>query len=80
MTTHTIYEKLKKLEIPTHLCRSEINTFCLICSVSHPDPDPCVSVLKWLPWTRIRIGNTDRDPNPGQSKWCLKRKKSEISS
>jgi len=38
------------------------------------DPDPCKSVLKWLPWIRIRIGNTDLDPDPGQSKWCKKRK------
>jgi len=32
------------------------------------DPGPCGSVLKWLPWIRIRIGNTD--PDPGQSEWC----------
>jgi len=37
------------------------------------DPDPCGSVLKWLPWIRIRIGNTDLDQ--GQSKWCPKRGK-----
>jgi len=37
----------------------------VICSVS--DPDQCGSVLKWLPWIRIRNGNTD--PDPGQSKW-----------
>jgi len=37
------------------------------------DPDPCGSVLKWPPWIRILIGNTD--PDPGQSKWCPKRKK-----
>jgi len=35
-------------------------------SVSDPDPDPCGSVLKRLPWLRIRIGNAD--PDPGQSK------------
>jgi len=39
------------------------------------DPDPCGSVLKWLPWIRIRIGNTDPDPDPGQSIWCPKREK-----
>jgi len=40
------------------------------------DPDPCGSVLKWLPWIRIRIciGNTDPDPDPGQSKWSPTRK------
>jgi len=43
--------------------------------VSDPDPDPCGSVLKRLPWIRIRIGNTDLDPYPGQSKWCPIRKK-----
>ena len=44
-------------------------------SVSDLDPDPCGSVLEWLPWIqiRIRIGNTD--PDPGQSKWCPKRGK-----
>jgi len=31
-------------------------------------------------WIRIRIPNTDLDPDPGQSKWCPKREKSEISS
>jgi len=36
------------------------------------DPDPCGSVLKWLPWIRIRIGNTD--PDPGQSIWCPREK------
>jgi len=40
------------------------------------DPDPCGSVLIWLPWIRIRIGNTDPDPDPGQSKWCPKREQS----
>jgi len=40
--------------------------------ISVSDPDPCGSVLKWLPWIRIRIGNTD--PDPGQSKWSPKRK------
>jgi len=37
------------------------------------DPDPCGSVLKWLPWIRIRIGK--RDPNPGKSNWFPKREK-----
>jgi len=27
----------------------------LATSVSDPDPDPCGSKLKWLPWIRIRI-------------------------
>jgi len=40
---------------------------CISSSVS--DPDPCGSVLKWLPRIRIRTGNTDPDPYPGQSKW-----------
>jgi len=44
-----------------------------VCSVS--DPDPCGSAFIWLPWIRIRIGNTDLDPDPGQSKWRLKRGK-----
>jgi len=46
-------------------------------SVADPDRDPCVSVLKLLPWIRIRIcmGSTDPAPNPRQSKWRPKRKK-----
>jgi len=39
------------------------------------DPDPCGSVLKWLPWIRIRIRIWNTDPDPGRSKWCQKRKK-----
>ena len=46
------------------------NRYILSSSVSAPNP--CGSVLKWLPWIRIRIVNTD--PDPGQSKWCPKRK------
>jgi len=48
----------------------------LSCSVT--DPDPCGSVLKWFPWIRIRNGNTDADP--GQSKWCPKRRGKSVIS
>ena len=39
---------------------------CAVSSVSDLDSDPCGSILKWLPWIRISIGNTD--PDQGQSK------------
>ena len=41
--------------------------FFFIVTDNFSDPDPCGSLLKWLPWIRIRIGNTD--PDPGHSKW-----------
>jgi len=47
----------------------------LALKTSVADPDPCVSVLKWLPWIRVRIGNTD--PDPGQSKWRPKRENNQ---
>jgi hypothetical protein len=43
-----------------------------------PDLDPCGSVLKWLPWMWIHIGNTD--PDPVQSIGVQKGKKNKISS
>jgi len=73
-------------EIPTH-CNvqflhftsdSNVIAFLVFIIVSDLDADPCGSVLKWLPWIRIRIGNAN--PDPGQSKWCPKGKKSKISS
>jgi len=60
-------------------CGCTLRNFWVSLSVSDldPDPDPWGPVLKWLPWIRIRIriGNTDLDPDPGQSNWCPKRKK-----
>jgi len=38
--------------------------------ISVSDPDPCGSVMKWLPWIRIRTGIGNTDPDPGQSKRC----------
>jgi len=51
------------------------NNFNGLVSVSDPDPDLCGSVLKWLPWKRIRIRIGKTGPDPGQSKWCQKRGK-----
>jgi len=62
--------KFSMTRIRIHICQKILVEKT---SVSDPDSDPCGSVLEWLPWIRIRIGNTD--PDPGESKWCPKREK-----
>jgi len=41
-------------------------------SVSDPDPDPCGSVLKWLPWIQIQIFISVSDPDPDSCGSLLK--------
>jgi len=46
--------------------RNSFGSATLVITVARlSGPDPCGSVLKWLPWIRILIGNTDPDPDEG---------------